>query len=188
MERIRAYFNHLYVLNDKEWKAMEECFELIQFKKSDLILRQGRPHDYLGFINEGILRFYFLDQGKEKITAFWFSGDFFSNYRSFLSGQPSTHFIEALDEGSYWRLSKDKLEGLYNKYENIQRLGRLMAERLYLIITDRLDSSMVLTPEDRYKTLQNSGSTLLQSVPQYMIASYLGVSPETLSRIRKRIS
>ena len=77
---------------------------------------------------------------------------------------------------------------LYNKYPKFDRLGRIIAENLYLSVAKRLDSSLYETAEDRYRDLLFRGSRLLQDVPQYMLASYLGISPESLSRIRKRIS
>ncbi len=79
-----------------------------------------------------------------------------------------------------------ELNSLYDKHKNIERLGRLIAENLYLMVASRLDSFMFQTPEERYKSLIERNSRLLQDVPQYMIASYLGVKPETLSRIRGR--
>ena len=166
---------------------MDECFELVSFKKGEVLLVEGEVCNFIGFIVEGSIRFYQLKEGNEKVTAFWFPGDFLSNYRSFVANQPSTHFIECLADGSFWRLRKAHLEKLYDAFPNIDRLGRKMAERLYLMVTHRLDHLLSETPEERYKAMQEKNSRLLQEIPQYMIASYLGVSAETLSRIRKRI-
>ena len=188
MDAIRAYFDRLYPLQDAEWEAMEACFRWVSFTKGEMILAEGKTCDFIGFIREGIIRFYHLKEGTDKVTAFWFAGDFLSDYRSFVSGMPSSHFIEALTDGAYWRLDKQALNRLYDQYPAIERLGRLMAERLYLVVTQRLDTLLHDTPEERYRSLLNRNSRLLQEIPQFMIASYLGVSAETLSRIRKRIS
>ncbi|MCB9245045.1 MAG: Crp/Fnr family transcriptional regulator [Flavobacteriales bacterium] len=186
--RIKAFFDSLQPLPDTEWKAFESCFERMTFQKEEELLSEGRACDFIGFIESGVIRFFQVKDGTEKVTAFWFSGDFLSNYRSFLSGQASDHYIQALTDGSYYRLKREALLKLYDQFPLIDRLGRLMAERLYLMVTNRLDNLLSQTPEERYMQLQSKNSKLLQEIPQYMVASYLGISPESLSRIRKRLS
>jgi hypothetical protein len=78
------------------------------------------------------------------------------------------------------------LQALYDRYKNMERLGRFISEQLYLTVASRLDSFMFDAPSERYLALQKRNSKLLEEIPQYMIASYLGVKPETLSRIRAR--
>jgi CRP-like cAMP-binding protein len=138
-----------------------------------------RSADFAGFIG-------YDKDGEEKITAFNFKGNFVTNYRSFLTGQPSDHYIQALLDSVIYIINLQDLQSLYDKHKNIERLGRLIAENLYLTVANRLDSFMFQTPSERYKELIERNSRLLQEIPQYMIASYLGVKPETLSRIRKR--
>jgi CRP-like cAMP-binding protein len=91
-----------------------------------------------------------------------------------------------MQDANIYKINLQELKSLYDKHKNIERLGRLIAENLYLSVANRLDSFLFLTPEERYKILIERNSKLLQEVPQYMIASYLGVKPETLSRIRTR--
>lgn len=186
-EKIRAYFNQLQPLNEQEWGEMERCFTLVEFKKQQILLDEKETCNFIGFINSGIVRFYSENQGNEKITAFWFPGDFISNYRSFIANAPSQHYIQAITEGSYWQLKKEDLLRLYDRYPSIDRLGRKMAEQLYLMVASRVDHLLTATPEQRYTALQSKNSRLLQEIPQYMLAAYLGVSAETLSRIRRRI-
>ncbi|MBP2831837.1 Crp/Fnr family transcriptional regulator [Aquimarina sp. U1-2] len=186
-DKIRQYFDSLVVLPDKQWLEMEHCFELVSFKKGEILLDEHTTCNFIGFMNSGIVRFFEIKNANEKVTAFWFPGEFLSNYRSFISGRKSSHYIEALSDGSFWKLRKDDLFKLYDEFPLIDRLGRKMAEQLYLMVAQRLDNLLKETPEERYKILVDKNSRLLQEVPQYMIASYLGVSAETLSRIRKRI-
>ncbi len=187
-ENIRNFFNNLVPLPVEEWQAMENYFSAVSFQKKDILLEEGEICDFIGFIESGVLRFYQLSDGNEKVTAFWFPGDFLSNYRSFIANKPSAHLIQALSSGTYWRINKKDLYNLYNCYPIIDRLGRKMAEQLYLMVTHRLDNLLLETPEQRYLNLQMKKSRLLQEIPQYMLASYLGVSAETLSRIRKRLT
>ena len=188
MQKIKDYFDSLVKLNDEEWKDFSAYFERVEVQKLELILKEGQICDYIAFIESGIFRFYHLKEGNEKVTAFWFEGDFLSNYRSFISAQPSEHYIEAMDNGIIWRLKREDLNPLYNKHHTIERLGRRIAEQLYLMVSHRLDNFLFNTPEERYLSLLQKGSRLIQEIPQYMLASYLGVSPESISRIRKRIT
>ena len=186
METLRIYFNKFLKLNDSEWKDFESCLKKVKITNKEQILRQGEHCNFIAFIQEGSFRFYYDKDGIEKITAFNFKGDFVSNYRSFLTGKPSDHFIEAMQDAVIYKINLQELNSLYDRHKNIERLGRLIAENLYLMVASRLDSFMFQTPEERYKALIERNSRLLQEVPQYMIASYLGVKPETLSRIRGR--
>lgn len=187
MDQLRIYFERMHKLSDEEWQAFQSTLERQELKKNDFLLEEGKTCRHLHFIQEGAFRFFYLKDGKELVTAFFFSGDFVTNYRSFLTGQPSDHSIEALRDSVVWSINKQNLHDLYDRYPVIDRLGRLMAERLYLVVTQRLDNLLYNNPEERYLDLLRRGSKLLQEVPQYMLASYLGVSAESLSRIRKRI-
>lgn len=187
MEKLRAYFDQLYPLSDEEWIAFATKLVPKEVKKKEWILLEGESCNYIAFIEQGVFRFYHTKDGQEIVTAFFFVGDFLSNYRSFLSNQASKHSIQALKKSKIWMMQQQDLYQLYEQYPMIDRLGRLVAEQLYLTVARRLDIFMYETPEERYLDLIRRGSKLLHEVPQYMLASYLGVSPETLSRIRKRI-
>lgn len=186
METLRLYFNKFLELNDQEWKDFESCLTKTSVSNKSHILKQGEHCKFIAFIHEGSFRFYYDKDGEEKITAFFFKGDFVSNYRSFLTNKPSEHYIEAMQDSVIYLIHLTELQSLYDKHKNIERLGRLIAENLYLIVANRLDSFMFQTPAERYNELTARNSRLLQEIPQYMIASYLGVKPETLSRIRGR--
>lgn len=186
MELLRSYFERFIKLSDEEWLDFQVCLTKERVGKKEQILQQGQRCDFLAFIQEGAFRFYTVKEGEEKITAFFFAGDFVTNYRSFLTGKPSDYYIEALQDALIYRINLVQLQALYDKHKTIERLGRLIAENLYLVVANRLDSFMFETPADRYNALVNRNSKLLQEIPQYMIASYLGIKPETLSRIRTR--
>lgn len=186
MENIRRYFNRFIILDDTEWGDFERCIVKSSVSKNEQILKQGELCNFIAFIQEGSFRFYYDKDGEVKITAFFFEGDFVSNYRSFLTGKVSDHFIEAMEDSLIYKINLQELKTLYDKHQNIERLGRLIAENLYLSVANRLDSFLFQTPTERYQALIDRNSRLLQEIPQYMIASYLGVKPETLSRIRTR--
>jgi CRP/FNR family transcriptional regulator, anaerobic regulatory protein len=186
LETLRKYFDKFIRLTDPEWADFENCLTKENITSKKQILKQGESCNFIAFIQEGSFRFYIDNEGEEKITAFFFKGDFVTNYRSFLTGKPSYHYIEAMQDAIIYKINLQKLQSLYDKHKNFERLGRLIAENLYLTVADRLDSFMFLSPAERYDDLVKRNSRLLQEIPQYMIASYLGVKPETLSRIRSR--
>jgi CRP-like cAMP-binding protein len=187
MDQIRLFFSRLTDIDDASWNLFKASLETWRFERKSQVLAPGQICDFVGFVESGVFRFYYLKDGGEKVTAFFFPDEFLSNYRSFLTGQPSGHFIECLQEGTVWVVRKSDLERLFETNATIHKIGRLMAERLYLMVASRLDSFLYDTPEERYLALLDKGSRLVQAIPQYMLASYLGVSAETLSRIRKRI-
>jgi len=186
METLKLYFNKFIKLNDSEWADFEKCLVKATVAKNEQILKPGEHCNFIAFIQEGSFRFFYDKEGEVKITAFFFQGDFVSNYRSFLTRKPSNHFIEAMQDSAIYKINLQELKSIYDKHKTIERLGRLIAENLYLSVANRLDSFLFQTPEERYKDLIERNSRLLQEIPQYMIASYLGVKPETLSRIRAR--
>lgn len=186
METLRKHFENFIKLTDTEWADFESCLTKENIDNRQLILTQGERCDFIAFIQEGSFIFYVDKEGEKKITAFNFKGDFVSNYRSFLTGTPSKHYIEALQDSIIYKINLKELQALYDKHKKFERLGRLIAENLYLMVANRLDSFMFQSPSERYHELIERNSRLLQEIPQYMIASYLGVKPETLSRIRAR--
>jgi CRP-like cAMP-binding protein len=186
MHPIRAYFNNLVVLSDEEWNSFEPCLVSEKIEKKTHLLKEGETCDFIAFIVEGTFRFYHFNDGNEKVTAFFFSGDFVTDYRSLLTNTPSVHHIESMQDASIIKFRKMDLYTLYEKYKNAEKLGRLISENLYLGVAKRLDSFLIATPEQRYQELLLRNSKIVQEIPQYMIASYLGIKPETLSRIRAR--
>lgn len=142
--------------------------------------------DFIAFISCGSLCYFYDDDGDEKVTGFFFEGDAACDYASFLSNAVSNHTIEAITDVSYFKLMKVDLEKLYDQDKTFERMGRLISEKLFLSMDRRLNSLLHQSPEERYLSLTKRNPKLIQEVPQYMIASYLGVKPETISRIRAR--
>lgn len=187
MEAIRQYFNQLVPLEDAEWQAFAACLTKRTVKRKEKILLLGQVCHEVCFIESGSFRFFHeREDGSEWVTAFFFAGDFVTNYRSVITNQPSSHHIEAMQDAVILSIQKADLFRLYLEFHALDRLGRRIAEGLYLTVAHRLDSFLYESPEERYEALLQRNSRLLTEVPQYMIASYLGVKPETLSRIRAR--
>lgn len=156
--------------------------------KSDFFLKQGEKCKYLGFIKKGTVRsFYINDQGREINFGFYFENEFFTDYESILCDTVSNMNIQALENCEILLLSKEQLQVLYQKEAYWQKFGRMMSEKIYLDAKKRIDDLLCRSPENRYLNLLKKQPLLFQKIAQKHIASYLGVTEQSLSRIRSRI-
>lgn len=170
----------------------EEFFSLLkhtELVKSDFFVKQGEKCKYLGFIKRGTIRsFYINDQGKEINFGFYFKNEFFTDYESILCDSISNMNIQAIENCEILLLHKDDLQKLYDKEAYWQKFGRIMSEKIYLDAKKRIDDLLCNSPENRYLNLLKKEPVLIQKIAQKYIASYLGVTEQSLSRIRSRIS
>jgi CRP-like cAMP-binding protein len=187
-QNIKAYYYSMMPhLTEADWQALEERLTIKTYKKGDYIVKQGDVCNYVYFINAGFLRFYKIIDGKEISTGFIGANEYVSSYGSFLRRQPAFENLEVLEEAELHCLSYDDMQFLYKHHPVYQMFGRVIAEQLFIWINDRTNALLLLTPEQRYENMIKNESELLQRVPQYMLASYIGVTPEHLSRIRKKM-
>ncbi|NVO01371.1 MAG: Crp/Fnr family transcriptional regulator [Bacteroidetes bacterium] len=157
-------------------------------KEKEIILSEGNICKEVGFVNYGGFRIYYLSEGKEINTKFIFENQFITDYNSFLQEKPSKYFIEALEKSEIVTFNLSVLQNAYNHSHNWERFGRLMAEQLYKMITQRAESFLFLDGEQRYLQILENEPHLLNRVPLYHIASYIGLEKESLSRLRKKIA
>jgi CRP-like cAMP-binding protein len=187
--QIKNYYKNLLPeLAEHEWQAIEKNLTIKRLKKGELLVKEGTICNNVSFINYGLLRFYMLVDGKEVSTGFFIENQYISSYESFLTRQPSHENIEVLEDAEVLELSYNQMQTLYYQYPIYQIFGRKMAEYLFIFVSQRTNALLVLSPEQRYQKLISTNSALLQRVPQYMLASYIGVTPEHLSRIRRKLS
>lgn len=156
--------------------------------KKELVLQEGQVCKYAYFINKGCLRYYYNIEGRENTAQFFFENGWYTDYDSFLTGKPTQQNIETLEKTQILLLSAKDLQQLFVEIPKFERFGRLMAEKAFLGIRQRNEMLENLTAEDRYLTLLKERPKLFERIPQHYIASYLGIKPPSLSRIRKRIS
>lgn len=172
-------------------KSEEEIFvsRLIvkNYKKKELILQEGDVCKYAYFINSGCLRYYYNVEGQENTAQFFFENGWYADYDSFLTGKPTKQYIETLEKSELLLLSSKDVQQLYIEIPKFERFGRIMAENAFLGIRQRSEMLENQTAEERYLTLMNERPKVFERIPQHYIASYLGVKPPSLSRIRKRI-
>lgn len=173
---------------DKSFSRFLSLFVPHSFSRGELLLAEGQTERYLSVVRKGILRTFFRRGDREFTTDFVFPGQFAAAYDSFITRQPSFLGIEALTEGAADRVSYDKLQALYAEDPDSHVVARKAAEQLYIQKALRERSLLADTPEERYRQLLEAQPEYVQLIPLKHLASYLGIAPETLSRIRARIS
>ncbi|WP_446681784.1 Crp/Fnr family transcriptional regulator [Chryseobacterium flavum] len=187
MEEIRNYFEKSVVMSDRDWERFSSKLEQQKFSKKQYLINTGQKENYLSFIEKGSVRFYI--PGEEDFTfSFSFAGEFVSAYDSFLTRNPCNYQIQALEDTVLWRISHQDLNIIYDETEIGDRIGRLASEKLYLSNFRRELSLLTQTAEERYLALFSEQPDLLKNIPLKYIASYIGITPQALSRIRRRIS
>ncbi len=153
-----------------------------------VLLRAGTFCQEVYLIVKGSVKMSYYKEGKEHIGDFQLEGEFVTDYASFLTGQPSRLFITCLEDTELLVLSRDKLQGATTAYPlPFERMLRLVAEKNLVEFARRIWSSLIDSPEERYRLLLEEKPHWNQRFPQYMIASYLGLTPEGLSKIRRRM-
>lgn len=160
---------------------------LKSFEKGEIIAREGEYCEHAFLIRKGIIRTYVLtSDGKERTIRLAKEKTFTSCGASFLSGKPSTEFLEALEDCKVIAINSKKLEELSQQNPRILRLSIEGIKEAFAEAIDRIEFFTVLTPEQRYKQLLEQSPDLIQRVPQKFLASYLGITTVSLSRIRNR--
>jgi len=185
---LRKIFNKLVPLNDEEWAAIRSCIKERTFKKGEFLCRHGQVENYLSVIYQGTCRGFYSKDGEEISVTFMFDNDYVSAYYSFLTERPSLMSIQALTSVNVLSISKTDLEELCDTYKSIERIGRLNAERIYRRKEEREVALLTMSATERYIDLLGRHPKVLKHIPLKHIASYLGVKPESLSRIRKKLA
>jgi CRP-like cAMP-binding protein len=167
--------------------AVENSFEEIVLSKNEYLITEGKTCRHLYFLQQGALRGYYTLEGKEITHWFAFENDFVTSFHSFITQQPSVENIQLLEGSILWRISKEILDGLLSEYREIEKLVRVVYENYYIRLEERFINSHFKTASERYQDLLTQSPHIIERAPLGYIASYLGISQETLSRTRTRI-
>ena len=155
-----------------------------KFKKGEIIIEVDERCSNLYFIEKGIVRGYYFDEAKEITSWFAEEGDFATSFYSFISKEPSSETIQALEDCEVIQLSYSALQNLYTKFPETERIGRIITESYYIKLEERMLNIQFKTAKERYDKLVSSNPSLLQRASLGQIAAYLGITQETLIRIR----
>lgn len=189
LDLVRQYLRTFPVNWSKDGlDELVHSFEQRTLDKGQFLLKDGQTCRHISFVVQGCLRFYLLDEGEERSIFFFPEGNFCSDSRSFLTQKPARCFIEALEDCQLLIISKDRIAELVKKHTDVADCYRLVVEKLLISSEGRIIVHVLSNPETRYKRLMEDFGNLVNRVPQKYLASYLGITPVSLSRIRARVA
>jgi CRP-like cAMP-binding protein len=174
--------------SDSDLDIVLKYFEKKVFKKKTIIIESGKVSNEVYLILKGCIRLFCEKDGEELTTYFFTENMFAGTYDSFISRNPTRISMEALEDTDVLALSYKSLEELYKVFPKMNEFVRKSIEERFVVLHDLFTSYLLNRPEERYIHLLNERPELLLRVPQHQIASFIGVTPVSLSRIRNRVS
>jgi CRP-like cAMP-binding protein len=189
IKRSKKILDHYHIpeLTHKEWLILLQFSQLRSIKKGDFFIKAGQTSHQLAFVVKGCFRFFYIKNEVEKTAYFTFENDVLASFECILLNQPSAQSIQALEDSEVFMMDYNQMRKLYEHNHKFEHLGRIIGEHYILMLHTRLSSYLLDTPEERYLRLVNETPDFLHRVPLQHIASFIGVTPVSLSRIRKRI-
>ena len=176
-------------LSKKDQIAIEALLSTEAYHKYDVIVKQGQVCTQLRFVVSGVYRVYRIEDGKEITSYFNYESrnPFVASFVSLLTGTSSQEIVECIVPGTLLSISYTDWTSLYDGSPSLNTFGRRMAEYNYILAMERIESLQYQTATDRYASFMKLYPSLLNMIPHHYIASYIGVTPESLSRIRKQL-
>jgi CRP-like cAMP-binding protein len=188
---IDVLFSHIQekvMLSNEDKEAIKTFFVPKKLRKRQYLLQEGNVCKHLSFVAKGLLRSYNVDNGgDEHMSIFGWEGWWISDFQSFLSGEPAVFNIDAIEESELLMISRADYDALTLAVPIMDRYFRILYQNSLVTKERRLMSSITHSAEERYVQLAESNPQIIERIPQNLIASYLGLAPETLSRIRKNL-
>lgn len=184
-------FEKFVALTGDEWDILQQGLQYETYQKKQPMVQAGKVERSVGFILSGAFRNYHIKDGVEITGYFCLENEWISSYKSFLRQEPSVLTIEALEDSEMITFSHQQLQEWLTHpvlAHKMERFGRLIAEYVICCYEERVTSFVLQSPEERYLQLLQTGENVFQRIPQHYIANYLGITPVSLSRIRKRIA
>ena len=178
----------LITISDVDLALIMDAFQPKELAKKEILLYEGDVSNHMRFISKGCLRAYYInDKGQEYIVQFGLRNWWVNDLYSYLTKTPAQHFIQALEPTTVLQVHRDSLDKLFNQVPLLERFFRIKIQNAYVASQNRTLKSLSETAESRYRSFLKKYREIEQTVPQYMVASYLGITPEHLSSIRKNL-
>ncbi len=185
---MKSVFQSIQVLPQNELELLDDLITFRKLKKGELLLQENQVSNEIVFIKKGVLRSYFFNhQGDEITNCFAFENEFMASFSSFITQNVAEENIQAIADTEVQVISRESLEKLYALGIHWQEIGRKLTEMEYVTLQKRMISFQKLSGTQRYEELYKDHKKYLQLIPLQYLASYLGVTPRHLSRIRKAI-
>lgn len=186
--KLLNYFSRIMPLSEEEAAAIADTMLIERYKKGTVLLKEGQISTEAYFVLEGCVRQYFLIDGEEKTNNFFTDEQWVISINSFSQRIPSNHYLECCLDSVLVVGNRQKEEDLYRRFPKLETISRKVMEKVFAEQQEIMSSYVTDSSEQRYLKLLTSRPELFQKIPQYHLASYIGVKPESLSRIRKRIT
>jgi len=187
-EVITKSLRELVDFSDEELFLFMRSLKPMSLKKHDLFLQPGKVCRSMVIVQKGALRYYSGSERGDQTIGFAFEGDWLGDYESFLLQTPSADYIEALENCELFLISNTDMQALYQHSQRFEKFGRLIAERLFINTMKSKRDHMVQSAKSRYLELIRLNPHIIDRLPQHLIASYLGIQPQSLSRIKAKLS
>ncbi len=188
-ERLKESLYEHVELTDEEWELCKNSFRPKRMLKRQFLLQEGDICRDLTFVEKGALYSYSMDsKGNQHVIRFAFDGWWMANLESFFTNTPTRLNIEVLENSELLVLDKNNHEKLLEEIPSYERYHRIIIQNAYVALQQRVENALGLTAEEKYARLIEQSPEFLNRVPLNLVASYLGVSPETLSRVRASFS
>jgi len=189
---IHVLFSHIeekVSLTDRDKETIKTFFVPKKLKKRQYLLQEGDVCRQMAFVAKGLLRTYNVDdKGDEHMSVFGWEGWWLSDLNSFLSGEPAVFNVDAIEDSELLMISRADYEALTIAVPVMDRYFRILYQNSLVTKERRLMSSITHSAEEKYVQLAESNPKIIARIPQNLIASYLGIAPETLSRIKKNLA
>ncbi len=162
-------------------------YEKIELKKGEALISAGQVVTHFYYLDSGCIYYYKMQEGEIKVLEFYTDDVFFTDLPAYVKGAPSRYFLRATEDTTVYAIKKIDTEKSFDDSHQLERFGRLSMQEAFIKLYSRVERLNSRTNEERYLRLLEKRPNLLQRVPQYLIASYLGLTPVGLSKIRKRL-
>ena len=175
-------------LTEEDWVIISGKLSSKSASKGEVLTPKGKNADKLYFLLNGVSRLYHETENKEVTLNFAFPESFFCSYSSFLTQEPSEFILEALTPCEMIYLTRKDLDDLYAITKCGHELGRILTEKMFLYLSKRENDLLLKSPTQRYLDLFDEQPHLVQKIPQKYLSSYIGITPQALSRIRAKLA
>jgi CRP/FNR family transcriptional regulator, anaerobic regulatory protein len=187
-QQLIKHISNYIQLNKIEIENLINSFEIVHVKKNTLLEEENKLTKNLYFINKGFVRIFFTKEGEEKTTQINCPSKFITSYQSFISQSKAYDNVETVTDCSLLKISKTELERLSEKVKNWDLFSKKIYEQAVVFNEERTRDMILMSAEERYLKLLKTQSEIIKNVPLQYIASYIGIKPESLSRIRKQLN
>ncbi|MEN7551496.1 Crp/Fnr family transcriptional regulator [Rapidithrix thailandica] len=176
-------------LSPEEKERIGHFFSPKVIQKNSFLIKEGQYCNEVFFVKRGMLRVYYSDNNGDEITCYFSrNNEFISSYTSFLTQTPTKENIQALEDCKLFSINRANLEDLSQEIPKIQIFRRVIAENLFIAMERRISMLQSATAQERYERIIKENPKYILNIPQQYIASFLGITPQHLSRLRKKIT